>query len=213
MFDKKLFSFSFFLLVIFLFTTSFSGATVLYENDLIESDNLGFVSNIGGVLSADNFSLTKYSTIESLKWYGMYGSASSDTVDSFDIRIFNFSGSELFSLNESSVNKSYSGVDDAFGERIYEYELPIPDWALPADEYLLSISNQNSDFSDWFWADGTGGEGVSYYWDSSSWIADDIGTDTAFVLNGTPIPEPSTWVLLAGGFLSLCWYRRNHKNT
>ena len=130
-------------------------ATVIYNQSLSDLDNYGFISNIGGDLSADNFLVTTDSLLQSITWYGMYGSAEADTVDTFDIMLLDMSGTQLFGESfVSNIAKSYSGFNDVYGERIYQYQASISDWAVSVGSYLLSISITNSDSSDWYWADG-----------------------------------------------------------
>jgi len=197
--------------------SSVASADVIYDQTLSDTDNYGFISNIGGDLSADNFITTRNYLLQSITWYGMYESAGVSTTDTFYIKIFNTSGNELFgeSYFSADVVKSYSGVDDAYDEMIYQYQVAISDWTISADSYLLSISNSNSDYSNWYWADGLGGDGISYYFDSGSWVAENAGIDMAFSIGGVqagaPMPEPSTFVLLAFGMLGIAGFGRRVK--
>jgi len=173
-----------------IFLTPLVRADVLYYQGLSETGNYGFISNIDGDLSADNFSILRPCTIQSISWYGMYGSDAADAADVFDIRIISMDGTEQFSgSNITGVNKSDSGVVDASGNVIYTYETTVENCELSAGTYLLSISNENDNYSNWFWADGTDGDGISYYWDSGSdaWVDENIGTDMAFTLKGIEI--------------------------
>ena len=195
--------------------TTAAGAAVIYEQSLSKTDNYGFISNINSDLSADNFILTGSSLIQSISWYGMYESADENTMDTFDIRIFDLSGTELFSNSGLvSVSRSDSGFTDVYGATIYMYNVAVADWKLPANEYLFSVSNGNSDYSNWYWADGVG-DGISYYQDSSSWVAEDLGADMAFTLNGEPaaVPIPGSLLLLgsASGVLTAARYRKRPK--
>ncbi|EIM64946.1 PEP-CTERM sorting domain-containing protein [Desulfobacter postgatei] len=191
-------------------------AVVIYDQGLSDTDNYGFISNIGGDLSADNFVVTDDTVLQLMTWYGMYGAAGAGTVDSFDIQIFDMAGTELFGKSYvSNIDKSYSGFDDAYGEMIYQYQVSVSDWAVSAGSYLLSISNSNTYFSEWYWADGLGGDGASYYFDSGAWVAEYIGIDMAFTLEGeqavAPAPEPSTFVLFAFGTLGMAALGRRVK--
>lgn len=168
--------------------TPIADADVLYQQGLSETDMYGFISNMDGDLSADNFSITRPCTIQSISWYGTYGSDAADAADLFDIRIISMDGTEQFCrLTITDVNKSDSGMVDAYGNAIYTYETTVENCELSAGSYLLSISNENDHYSNWFWADGTDGDGISYYRDAGLdvWVDENIGTDMAFTLNGT----------------------------
>ena len=191
-----------------------AGADVIYEQDLNQVDNLGFVSNITGDLSADNFVISTPSTIQSIIWYGMYAWADEKTEDTFDIRLSTLSGAQLFSsLGITNASKSDSGFVDAFGETIYQYEVSIADWELTSNEYLISISNSNTDFSDWFWADSLGGDGTSFYGVPGAWTEDTSGYEMAFTLNGVQssiptTPEPNSILLLGLGVGVFAYFQR-----
>ena len=180
---------------------------------------MGFYSNIDNALSADNFEVETDFLIQSIIWYGMYDSDNSDNSnveDSFDIRIYTLSGGELFvALGINSVTKTDFGVDDAYGENIYLYEVSLSDFGVEfsSGTYLISISNSNSLFYDWRWADGTGGDGITYYLDSGSWVAESYDVDLAFSLNGeivqtSPVPEPGSILLFGLGLLVTALYKR-----
>ncbi len=191
--------------LLLMFLPTIAGATVIYEQSLSGGDNYGFVSNIDGDLSADNFEITSTSFIQAVSWYGMYYSANVDTTDTFDIQILTLAGDILYNdLDIDTAVKTDSGSSDSYGETIYLYEVSIADWELSAGSYLLSISNTNSDYSDWYWADGLGGDGTSYYSDSGVWLSESYDIDMAFALEGeiqqsAPVPEPSTVILLGLG--------------
>ncbi len=187
-----------------------ASADLVYEQDLSEIDNYGFMSNIDGDLSADNFSIAETVSIQSIEWFGMYDSAGSGVSDTFDIKIYDMSGSEQFgAIGLTSAGKTASGVYDAYGAVIYKYEADVAGWELTAGEYLISISNGNSDYSDWYWADGTGGDGISYYLDSGIWTAEDLGADMAFALNSVPVP--GSFSLLGLGLLLTAFLGRTGK--
>jgi len=188
--------------------TTMASAETIYSHGLIPADNYGFMSNIDGDLSADNFEITDDYLIESITWYGMYDPDDSTMTDTFDIKIYNSSEELLFeALRITSVSKTDTGLSDYYGATIYNYDLTVSGWQLSSGEYLISISNENSVFSDWYWADGEGGDDITYYSVSGGWAADDTtGVDLAFSLDGeivqtAPAPEPGTILLFGLGLL------------
>lgn len=206
--------------------SSMAQAGVIYEQALNTIDNFGFPSNTGSTQAADNFSLVDQTRLESIKWYGSYqglapGPIDAGTLDTFEISIFESLGSTAaFSLSSSSVTRSEltPGQTDFYQMTIYEYEVLLSGgWDLAAGDYLLSISNSNTAFFDWFWSDSSAGaDGVVYYRDFSTdpWDVDIFNNpdelDAAFVLSGEHIavPEPTTPLLLLAGVLALLFSRR-----
>lgn len=192
-----------------------SSAAVLFQQGLNEVDNLGFFSNIDNDLSADNFVLGGSATLQSISWFGMYDYDDAGLSDLFNIEILDLGGTSLNSnIGVSATSKVDTGFTDAYGSAIYQYSLDLPALELEAGEYLLSISNQNDIYSNWFWADSLDGDGITYslLGGNDIWSPENWGVDMAFTLNGetatVPVPEPSTWLLLSLGVAALAWRRR-----
>lgn len=201
---------------------------VIVEQALNTVNNYGYLSNTGADNTADNFSLGSQTSLQSLKWYGSYfdpinfsTQIPSSTIDTFEINIFeSISSPTVFSLSSSSVTRSElsPGEVNFYGETIYEYEVSLSG-VLNAGDYLLSISNSNTAFFDWYWSDSSavGADGIVYYrgaitvpWDVDSFGNPD-GLDAAFVLSGEPVvsvPEPTTPLLLLAGMLALLLSKR-----
>ena len=152
-------------------------AAILYEQELLEFGSFGFLSNFASDETADNFSLGGASELTGLRWYGSYFPDTAVSSELFEVSIFDNTdfSSQLFTDTTNSFIRTNTGFVDDAGSTIYQYDYSfVTPFALGAGDYLLSVSNFNRDFFDWYWADSlsANGDGTVYFNGVASWIPD-----------------------------------------
>jgi hypothetical protein len=174
------------------------------------------------IQAGDRFRLTEDATLGFVRWWGSNSPSASDTVNSFQISLYEFSGgapseSPFYSDQPASVARSSLS---AFSS-LFEYSASIDPILLSANtDYMLEIVNDfgtPNDLSDyWVWIrsvdgpDGLHSARQSLTATPGSWSTDAFVNDLAFQLY-TPVPIPAAAWLFGGaliGLSSIGWRRR-----
>jgi hypothetical protein len=158
---------------------------------------------------ADSFALSIPASVETIHWWGAY--ANNDIrSDNFTVRFFaNVAGNPamtpLVDISSLSLTRAPTSLLDNLGDQIYEYQATLPSTVSldGATTYYLSVVNSTPPGGVWDWV----GSGPDTHWtrrdDASTWTASNNTTSFAFELLGSPVPEPSTLLLLAIGTIGL----------
>jgi hypothetical protein len=165
---------------------------------------------------ADNFALSQSALLETVHWWGAY--ANNDVrADSFTLRLFGDSAGNpaltpLVEVAALNLTRTPTNLLDNLGDSIYEYQatLPVPALLDGGTSYYLSIVNNTPPGGVWDWV----GSGPGTHWarqdDGSAWTISSGTTGFAFELLGTPVPEPSTILVVAifaAGLICWAWQR------
>lgn len=205
------------------------------------NNSVGFAAPSGvdgsqnGNRAYDNFSVTTSSTFNRATWYGVYinqnGTNGSVNTDNWSITIYrdnsgapNFSPPAIadYALTAAQVTVTNlctpsTTCGSLLGQQlvVYKFVALLPSaftvgagntaWFSP-----MSLSN-SSQYPNFRWIRGTGGDGQYYATTVTGGIPDTPGTlssngDLAFTLD--LVPEPSTYVLFASGLAMLGFIRR-----
>jgi hypothetical protein len=186
-------------------------ATTVYSQPTNYS--LGVLSQFntaGGLLllqAYDNFSLSSAATLDSVSWVGSI--QGSGAVTGFTINIYGSTTSScpggaascpngsLLSSTAISGNAGQTFLQtDNQGNPAYAYSATIDFAAAANTQYWLSIVGDAPSPTLWLWETASGGDGLSFQNSSGQ------GVDLAFTLD-TPVPEPSSVLLLSSGLLLL----------
>jgi PEP-CTERM motif len=163
---------------------------------------------------AGNFTLSQSALVETVQWWGAY--ANNDVRrDNFTLRLLgdvagNPAMTPLVDVSALNLTRAPTNLVDNLGDPIYEYEatVPIPVPLDGATSYYVSIVNNTPPGGVWDWV----GSGPGTHWarqdDASAWTVSSGTTGFGFELLGTPIPEPSTFMLLGIGTLIVVGYAR-----
>jgi hypothetical protein len=200
-----------------------SQADILYSNPLDASAGSGWYSNSGSQQIAESFALSSAADITDITWYGYFNDEFYDPTDQmlagFDILFFE-DGAGLPNTTDfySATIAGVSGTDTGesyLDSKIYEWSTSLSTSAfIPnVDNYWVSIrATAGEDLFAWSHSTELIGDNIVYRLaNDDDWIYTTgyIGRHTqSMTLEGAPIPEPTTVLLLGSGLLGLAGYGR-----
>jgi hypothetical protein len=176
---------------------------------------------IEGFESADSFIVPYEMELTSISWWGSYSVDRPSLGDAFTLNIYGENVAQpndvaLASFTNLGVTATDSGELDPYGSTVYHYTTADPaGLLLQPGTYYLGLTNavfENPTLNDpnesWFWAQGTGGDGVNWVRalmepTSDPWVAD-ASIDLSYSISGNyTVPLPGTALLLASALLIL----------
>lgn len=212
-----------FILMAYLLTTPAYAVVVIDKQPNPGTGFGGLNSNVGLEFerSADDFSLSAPTQVNSVSWYGWYRDTSIITGD-FDILFYSSdaglpSNPAIYSTTVSGVTGTATGITTSSGTPIFQWTAIIPTVSFSSSgDYWLSVQGYADplDFdSQWIWAFGNSitGEGDLAFQDEGTtvWQSSSITNAFAFTLSNVPIP-PAFW-LFGSGLLGLIGMARRKK--
>lgn len=219
---KKLFA-SLSMGLLLLAISNFANAATLYQQN-INSTLSGHYSNIGGQITADDFSLLTDASINGINWYGYFDSepASLSSI-SFDIGFHsddgnkpNFSHDYFQSLSPIITDSGYTAIN---GNKIYQFEAALlASFAVDSGERIwLSLADNDPSTSQFLWSRSSMSGTFAYRNTNPSFISDWSTAynwgDFSFELIGetAPVPIPATVLLFGTGLAGLAGTRLRKK--
>jgi hypothetical protein len=157
----------------------------------------------------DDFTLSKAALVTGIQWQGSYSELMHDPVTEFTLAFWS-NGADLpgqllrtFTI-PGNAGEHFVESRDTFAAFSYGATLSTAFQAAAGTTYWLSIQPTVNFPPQWFWRDGIGGNGTSASIIRS--LSPDprpaLG-DSAFALEGSVVPEPSSIILLSTGLAVL----------
>ena len=198
------------------FCSAHANAATIYDNGVPDLAN---AFNISGFRTADNFTLGGSATVAAIRFWAI--SLTTFPIDfggSVTWGIYNDSSGNLGTLVSSGTVGSLVGVPDGtlvastFPINVIDFNLGSP-LVLSAGTYWLELHEGSSlatnDGSAIFWATSNGTVGDGKQDVNPTLPSTGANAEFAFQLfDTTPVPEPTTWVLLAAPLAAMLWFRR-----
>jgi len=169
-------------------------------------------------LVAEDFAINSVSNISNIRFWSIQA-VLSDYLGSVYWAIYSNAASEPDVILQGGVTATVTATPTGAaastvgGYAEYVFDIPVT-FQLTVGNYWLALHNgpvATNTFNEMFWATTSGGNGIeSLYNDGvNGWVGS--GNELAFRLDGTSggvIPEPGTFVLLAGGLAAAAFLRR-----
>lgn len=167
----------------------------------------------------DNFSLLTGASITGVQWQGSYSSMPISLITQFQIMFLADNGGLPGGVLQTydipgNAGETFVGTSVGFFEYSYAANLPAAFGANANTQYWLSIQPTVDFPPQWFWREGTGGDGQSAQINLAvSSNPSLIAEDNAFSLTGTTVPEPSALELLSIALLVIgfSFWRRTRR--
>ncbi len=203
-------------------------AAVLYDQSretgvgyISDSESYGMGATFWGQATADNFSLTTGATVSQITFWGssenfLFGSPNLENVASFDIQVLDSSFAAVYPTNVAlgALNATVIGATSNFNANEYRMEFNTS-FFLGAGNYYLHVGavyvTPGGDGFIWS-SNNSAGDGVSAFkpagfaWANQSNAISNVNYDQAFMITGSPVPEPMTSGLI--GLSALAMVRR-----
>jgi hypothetical protein len=161
------------------------------QTPLVAGD--GYLSDPAGDQVADDFSLASNSDVQAIRWWGTYLGDTAEP-DDFSIRFFVDVGGDQPNKNphaefsDLDVSRTDSGLDDSFGDPIYEYQATLPFDSVPSGVTLSYVSITNATDNGWFWQQSdTSGTNWFRFAEEDQWQSGANGNLAFALLGATPL--------------------------
>jgi hypothetical protein len=187
-----------------------AGATVLFQQSAANtsawtSETSNGINGFNQVW--DNFTLAAPGNVTTVSWTGWI-LPSFGQINGFTISFYNddiVDGSHvpgtLISSKSISGNANEVGVGSHNSYGIFDFSAAVPFAAAANTQYWISIV-ADPQSSTWNWANSNGMDS-SFYEDDGNGSVGPVGTDVAFTLSNTSVPEPGSLTLAGTGVLVL----------
>ena len=200
------------LAVICLFATGSQAAIAFQQLPLNGSD---IYPSILTEQTADDFTLSTNGILNTFTWWGSYAEdPASLPDDQFRISLFKNNGDESpttqpFASLTESVSRSLTGLVEATGKSIFQFEMAIPRpiHLTAANSYYVSIVNQfgqNDVNAYWYWllGDETGSNYFRFS-DNDAWQNEPTGNMAFTVSTVVPLPSAIGFWLTGSALIGL----------
>ena len=198
-----------------LFSVSAYADSVLYSQSYDQSGNAYASQNdtnnggLGNFATAyDNWNISPGGlyNIHEVQFTGSYFNGDPGTISGWTVNVYFDSGSGTPGTLQHTAHISGNGGETFLGTfngfQTYSYDIAGLNFQeLSGIPYWLSVVPDLGFPPQWGWGTGTGGDGAAY----QSYFGNNgpVGSDFAFTLIGTSVPEPGTFVMLGTGVLGL----------